>query len=343
MNVIGHFANHGSLAKVARDNTQILKQVLGIEAFNFISFPHDIRTKDLTFERTYVHVNPHPNNMNRFNKEGFKPSGETWVYWCGETSHLTPSWGDAVNQWKPNQVFTLSKFFKDILDDELDVDSKIVHHLVETRDWTPPEDKPFTFLVSYDARSRIARKNPEAAIRAFKAAFHRHEKVRLVVKTSGASPDEHRYLLGLLQDRREQVELINSYWHQRKFDDFFFSANCYVSPHRAEGFGLHMAEAMGAGMPTIATGYSGNLDFMTPENSWLLDYDLIDVEDDFFPAAAAKWADVKHEHLVECMREVYNGGNVDNRTKLGKQTIKELCSLSTLTKCFSEHLNNTTK
>ena len=43
--------------------------------------------------------------------------------------------------------------------------------------------------------------------------------------------------------------------------------DCYASLHRSEGFGITMAEAMLLGKPVIATGYSGNLDFMRPENS----------------------------------------------------------------------------
>ena len=52
------------------------------------------------------------------------------------------------------------------------------------------------------------------------------------------------------------------------------ACDCYVSLHRSEGLGLTMAEAMALGKPVIATVYSGNLQFMTPENSHLVDYQL---------------------------------------------------------------------
>ena len=54
----------------------------------------------------------------------------------------------------------------------------------------------------------------------------------------------------------------------------FARADCYVSLHRAEGFGLTLAEAMALGKPVIATGFSGNTDFMTPANSYLVDWKL---------------------------------------------------------------------
>ena len=47
-------------------------------------------------------------------------------------------------------------------------------------------------------------------------------------------------------------------------------ADCYVSLHRSEGFGYTMAEAMYYGVPVIASCYSGNLEYMTPENSFLV-------------------------------------------------------------------------
>ena len=49
-------------------------------------------------------------------------------------------------------------------------------------------------------------------------------------------------------------------------------ADCYVSLHRSEGFGLTLAESMALGTPVIATGYSGNTDFTTPHNSYLVDW-----------------------------------------------------------------------
>ena len=42
------------------------------------------------------------------------------------------------------------------------------------------------------------------------------------------------------------------------------SVDCFVSLHRSEGFGLGMAQSMYLGKPVIATGYSGNMDFMKP-------------------------------------------------------------------------------
>ena len=57
-------------------------------------------------------------------------------------------------------------------------------------------------------------------------------------------------------------------------DALIAACDSYVSLHRSKGFGLTAAEAMALGKPVIATGYSGNLDYMTPKNSYLVDFEL---------------------------------------------------------------------
>ena len=83
------------------------------------------------------------------------------------------------------------------------------------------------------------------------------------------------------------------------------ACDCYVSLHRSEGFGLTLAEAMAIGKPAIGTGYSGNLDFMNAENSYLVDYELGRVGPDceIYPAEG-EWAEPSVEHAAELMRRV---------------------------------------
>ncbi len=68
--------------------------------------------------------------------------------------------------------------------------------------------------------------------------------------------------------------LLTDHYTRLETNDLMACADCYVSLHRAEGFGLGLAEAMYLGKPAIATNYSGNVDFMTPENSYLVEYRL---------------------------------------------------------------------
>jgi hypothetical protein len=68
-----------------------------------------------------------------------------------------------------------------------------------------------------------------------------------------------------------------------------------------------MAEAMWFGKPVIATGYSGNLDFMTAENSLLVDHRLVPIGPDAAPyPAQAQWAEPDVEHAAALMRQVFD-------------------------------------
>ena len=82
-------------------------------------------------------------------------------------------------------------------------------------------------------------------------------------------------------------------------------ADAFVSLHRSEGFGRGMAEAMALGRVAIATGYSGNLDFMTPETSLLVDHQLVPVGADEYPYPDGQvWADPSVEHAAGLMAQV---------------------------------------
>jgi glycosyltransferase involved in cell wall biosynthesis len=68
--------------------------------------------------------------------------------------------------------------------------------------------------------------------------------------------------------------LLEEPYSRRQIDGLMHCADAYISLHRAEGFGLGMAEAMYLGKPVIATNYSGNIDYMTAENSYPVRYHL---------------------------------------------------------------------
>ena len=85
------------------------------------------------------------------------------------------------------------------------------------------------------------------------------------------------------------------------------AADCYVSLHRAEGFGYTLAEAMWLAKPVIATGYSGTLDYMTAENSYLVDYTLVPIGPGHEPYPAdGEWAEPDVEDAARHMRHVFD-------------------------------------
>lgn len=176
------------------------------------------------------------------------------------------------------------------------------------------DERPFTFLYTFDGASRLTRKNPLAAVRAFQTAFPSRDDVQLVLKlqnTDWLTPADEKLFAELRRlsraDRR--VVLINESFSSREVHGLIASADCYVALHRSEGFGYGMAEAMKLGVPVIATGYSGNEDFTTEQTAYPVRYQLVPVSaaDFVYDEPGQEWADPDVEHAAERMLEVFAG------------------------------------
>ncbi len=187
---------------------------------------------------------------------------------------------------------------------------------VSRSDYNLP-DGEFLFLFNFDSMSYIRRKNPLAVIKAFDLAFpSRSEKTGLVIKAyniaaSVAGGTTLVEELAELQKRALQdprIRLIDEYYSRDKMTGLMKSCDAYISLHRAEGFGLGMAESMLLGKPVIATGYSGNMDFTLPTNSCLVDYKLMPVREKEYPyyRQGQVWAEPNIEHAASYMRRLYD-------------------------------------
>jgi glycosyltransferase involved in cell wall biosynthesis len=105
---------------------------------------------------------------------------------------------------------------------------------------------------------------------------------------------------------RADIEFIDGYLPAAQKAALLERADCFVSLHRSEGFGLGLAESMARGTPVIATGYSGNMDFMSSANGWLVDWRETEVGPDceVYPAHG-HWAEPDLDHAAALMRTVY--------------------------------------
>ena len=164
----------------------------------------------------------------------------------------------------------------------------------------------FVFLYAFDAASFVERKNPHCLVDAFEAAFSGHDRVRLVLKASNTDQDSaFSGYLDALVERNPRCMVLRQTMETHEVAGLIRASNCYVSPHRTEGFGLTVAEAMALGVPVIATDYSGTADFVTEEVGFPLDYRLVEIDRDHGPyAKGAIWSDPSREHLQELLRGV---------------------------------------
>ena len=176
----------------------------------------------------------------------------------------------------------------------------------------------YVFLFSFDLRSIIERKNPFGLIEAFSRAFQPGEGPTLVLKTMHGD----QCILELEQIRaaaaeRPDIMVVDRYLTHEENAAFTASCDCYVSLHRAEGFGLTIAEAMALGKPAIATGYSGNLEYMTEENSYLVGYERVRVGRNPIYPEDSHWAEPDLDEAAALMRRVYD--NPDEARMRGKK------------------------
>src|SRR5262249_8217259 len=126
----------------------------------------------------------------------------------------------------------------------------------------------FVFLVLFDYLSLPVRKNPVGAIEAFSMAFAPDEgPVLVIASTNGELRLADRERVRMAAAGCQDVLLLESPLTSEEKNTLLAAANCFVSLHRAEGAAADLAKAMALQKPAIATGYSGNLDFMTLENS----------------------------------------------------------------------------
>lgn len=141
----------------------------------------------------------------------------------------------------------------------------------------------------------------------------RNVSVRLLVKTQILhwSPDDPRQdvpdLLrqkGLSEASLEgQLLVFHDFLNSGEIPKLFKAVDGFILPTHGEGWGLPLIEAMASGIPTISTGWGGQMDFMSKENSWPVSYDLVESQN-----FGARWAQPRKEALMEAMREVVFGG-----------------------------------
>jgi glycosyltransferase involved in cell wall biosynthesis len=182
----------------------------------------------------------------------------------------------------------------------------------------------FIFLFSFDYLSGFDRKNPLAVIDAFERAFAPGEGARLVLKCINAERDLKAHAELRARARAHPgIGVIERYMPAPDYNGMIELCDCYVSLHRAEAFGFVIAQAMWFGKPVIATGYSGNLDYMTAENSHLVDYQLTAVPGGSAPyPAGASWADPDVERAAALMRQVF--GDRDAARELGARAANDI-------------------
>ena len=208
------------------------------------------------------------------------------------------------------------------------------------------EPGDFTFMMSFDVNSWVERKNPIAAIEAFRLAFPHDTRTKMIVKVSGLRDhpgDRTRQIARILSlaERDDRILLINEHFSFASYLGLIAAANAIVSPHRSEGFGYVPAYSLLLGTPALVTNYSGPIDFCTEETSFPISYDLVDIApgDFVYDTPGAQWADINVSALAETMKQVRDNPEAANlRAAKGGALLRETCSPNAMASRYMERL-----
>jgi hypothetical protein len=199
-------------------------------------------------------------------------------YWAWELPKAPRQWrriGRAFHElWAPS-VFTS----KALAGPGLTV--RTMPHPVPLHDRTafsPPPGGPLAVLTFGDVRSSLDRKNTAGAITAYLRAFPEPGAATLTVKLTGAS-DETIDELRRLAPERPDFRWVTRRLDQAELSALYCESEVLLSLHRAEGFGLTIAEAMACGLSVVATDWSGNIDMMPDDPVQRVPYRLTPVHD----------------------------------------------------------------
>jgi glycosyltransferase involved in cell wall biosynthesis len=315
INVVGYVHDQSGLATIARLLLRTLEEAgvpHAVVPYGPQPFSGRLRKAEFPYDTNVVCVNPDvlPSIVQRFGPSPFRER-RTIGFWWWEVESFPGPLAAAAH-----------------LVDEIWVGSAHVARAVRARVSKPvhvfpvPIVRPhpakasradlgvptgaFAFLFTFSFRSVFDRKNPVGLVDAFDRAFTPGQGPVLVLKSSHSSrhPQELARLRTVIGSRTDVV-LLDGPLSPGRYDALVNACDAYASLHRAEGLGLTIAEAMALGKPAIATAYSGNLEFMTDENSYLVPYRLSEIPRGIEPYPPnTPWAEPDLDSAAQALRAV---------------------------------------
>ncbi len=257
-------------------------------------------------------------------KNGYYILAHKW-----EAYSLPASWIEPLNK-KPDEIWVPSAFVRDsyinsgIIEDKVKIiptGIDIKKFSPEVKPWKINTKKGFKFLF---VGSLTERKGIDILLSAFGEEFSDEEDVCLVVRDDMTDVTERN------EEIREKINSLNSViYYGEELEDLpglYTGADCFVYPFKAEGFGIHVLEAMSSQLPVIVTNGGGPLDYCNHGNSYLLNAEWVDTEDNMNEMHElvdnVYRFEPDKEHLKKLMRQVIKDKReADDKAKKARKTV----------------------
>ncbi len=368
VNILGSLRSEKGLGRAVRSDVYSLKAVNIPIALNDSADSSAVNTGKLDeplsesnpFIFNLIHINPNTNatfNASDVNFYEYLSDYTNYMnghynigYWIWELDRIPEHWINLSNRL--DEVWTASDFSFQSLSRDLSVPVfKIPHSIVlsensfdkvvSRRDLNLSNDI-YVFLFIFDSGSYIERKNPLAVVKSFKKAFSPADKALLYIKTAHTDFNKQKFYELVNAVRGHNIIVSDSVLTDDQTYSLISLSDCYVSLHKSEGFGLTLAEAMALGKPVIATGYSGNMDFMNKGNSFPVDYRLVKISEDYGVYKKGNvWAEPDVNHAAELMRHVFeNREEAKGVGEKGGEYIKSFYGSAFVGEIYKKRLND---
>ncbi len=285
----------------------------------------------LLYNVNLIHVNPH-----EFAKAYFQMGKKTFdrhyniVFWLWELEEFPDLWKGCFNVI--DEIWTPAEFVSEAIRKKTDKPVyTIPYHVDAPTDprydrayFNLPEDQ-FLFLTMYDYQSMADRKNPQTALMSFKRAFPpENDKVGFVVKLNDTPRNIVPYVR-MVMEKYSNVYMIPGILSKAEVNSLIGCVDAFVSTHRAEGFGLVMAESMLNGVPCIATNWSANTEFMNSDVACMVNYRMVKLKQDIGPyVRGSRWAEPSIASTAGHMKRLYEDKEYYKRlSEDGKKYLEE--------------------
>lgn len=243
-------------------------------------------------------------------------------YWVWEVQKIPQVWRYACNV--VHELWTPTTFSAGLLASETGLSIEVKPYAVQVAD-VPAMDRrrfgvpesAFLGMAIMDLRGCPDRKNPIAHVKAWKLAFGNDPARHLVMKTrfSERTMRVRDCLLKEIGDAGN-IQLVEALFSDEEITSFQRMADVYLSLHRSEGYGLNIHECLEMGIPAIATGWSGNMDFMHRyAHAHTVPYKLIPYEDYLhtYEGSGLEWADADIDAAADSLRSVAEAWAAERR------------------------------
>lgn len=310
VNIIGWMSMQAGLATACRMNAWAIKEA-GFETVEN-DFPHGLLHPNkctVRYDTNYFHFQPDHWTFPTDLLEKLMEGRRNIAYWAWETSKVPPLYLEWTK--KLDQVWVPSTFVKEALAGA-HCPVHVVPHAVDVPKMGDDSKRPSTFrvLFSFDGKSSVVRKNPFAVVRAFQKAFPgADEDVQLVIKTHALCP-EMEDALDTIESMDRRIQVVHGYVSEDWLAHIYDTCHVFLSLHRGEGFGLHLAEAMARGLVVIATNWGGSLDLLkkpgaeiiADQNCILVASSPIKVADGYYGRHESEWAEPNVAHAAAVLQ-----------------------------------------